>query len=63
MEQPPFRADHIGSLLRPVALLELRRRFEAGKIEYEELRAAEDAAIEDAIALQKRVGLNVVTDG
>ena len=60
MKQPPFCADHIGSLLRPAALLELRRRFEAGEIGYKELQAAEDAAIEDAIALQKRDQLVIV---
>ena len=63
MKRPPFRAEHIGSLLRPTGLLELRRRHEAGEIGDEELSAAEDAAIEDAIVLQKRAGLKVVTDG
>ena len=63
MTRLPFRAEHIGSLLRPASLLDLRRRHEAGDISDEELRAAEDTAIEDAVALQERAGLKVVTDG
>ncbi len=60
---PPFRAEHIGSLLRPAALLECRRRHALGEIGREELRAAEDDAIAEAIALQARVGLALATDG
>jgi len=60
---PPFRADHIGSLLRPAALLDLRKRFSSGEIARETLTAAEDQAIAEAVALQERVGLKVVTDG
>lgn len=60
---PPFRAEHIGSLLRPAALLESRRRHERGEIGRDALRAAEDQAIADAIALQARVGLALATDG
>jgi methionine synthase II (cobalamin-independent) len=60
---PPFRAEHIGSLLRPTALLEARRRHAAGEIGNAALHAAEDAAIADAIALQARVGLALATDG
>ena len=63
MKRPPFRAEHIGSLLRPAGLLDLRRRHEVGEIRDDELRAAEDTAIEDAIALQRRTGMKVVTDG
>ncbi len=59
----PFRAEHIGSLLRPQALLDLRRRHAAGAVSDAALRAAEDAAIRDAVALQERVGLRVITDG
>ncbi|MFN3892907.1 MAG: 5-methyltetrahydropteroyltriglutamate--homocysteine S-methyltransferase [Beijerinckiaceae bacterium] len=58
-----FRADHIGSLLRPASLLELRRRHAAGLASDAELRAAEDQAIRDVVSLQERVGLPVVTDG
>ena len=63
MANPPFRADHIGSLLRPASLLAVRDRFAAGKATADELHAAEDAAVEAAIAMQARVGLKVVTDG
>jgi 5-methyltetrahydropteroyltriglutamate--homocysteine methyltransferase len=61
--RPPFRAEHIGSLLRPAALLEQRGRFARGEISQADLTAAEDAAISDAIALQERLGLRFVTDG
>jgi 5-methyltetrahydropteroyltriglutamate--homocysteine methyltransferase len=60
---PPFRADHVGSLLRPPALLAARERFANGEIDAEELRAAEDEAIRDAVAMQERVGLGAATDG
>ena len=60
---PPFRAEHIGSLLRPPHLLDLRARFARGEASREQLAAAEDRAIEDALALQERVGLKVATDG
>ena len=60
---PPFRAEHIGSLLRPMALLDQRDRFVRGEIDREALAAAEDAAIKQALALQERVGLKLATDG
>ena len=60
---PPFRADHVGSLLRPAALKEARARRERGEISADELRAAEDAAIEDVIARQAEIGLRSATDG
>jgi 5-methyltetrahydropteroyltriglutamate--homocysteine methyltransferase len=59
----PFRAEHIGSLLRPAALLERRRQYERGEIGRDDLRAEEDRAIAEAIALQARVGLGLATDG
>ena len=62
-DRPPFRADHVGSLLRPPELLEARERFAGGAIDADALRAAEDAAIADAVALQRDVGLRTVTDG
>jgi 5-methyltetrahydropteroyltriglutamate--homocysteine methyltransferase len=62
-ERPPFRAEHIGSLLRPAALLEQRARFARGEITQSELTATENTAISDAIALQERLGLRFVTDG
>jgi 5-methyltetrahydropteroyltriglutamate--homocysteine methyltransferase len=61
--KPPFRAEHIGSLLRPPALLDLRRRHARGEVDAATLHAAEDAAIAEAIALQERVGLRLATDG
>ncbi|HET8594795.1 MAG TPA: 5-methyltetrahydropteroyltriglutamate--homocysteine S-methyltransferase [Intrasporangium sp.] len=60
---PPFRADHVGSLLRPKALLEARARFAAGEIDADALAEAEDASIDDVIALQRDVGLQTATDG
>jgi 5-methyltetrahydropteroyltriglutamate--homocysteine methyltransferase len=60
---PPFRADHVGSLLRPAALLAARDDFAAGTIGAAQLRAAEDAAITDAVAMQAAVGLQSATDG
>ena len=48
---PPFRAEHIGSLLRPRNLLDARRRHAAGEIDLAELRACEDEAIRDVVAL------------
>jgi 5-methyltetrahydropteroyltriglutamate--homocysteine methyltransferase len=60
---PPFRAEHIGSLLRPAALLEQRAKFGRGEIDQATLTKAEDAAIKAALALQERVGLKLATDG
>jgi 5-methyltetrahydropteroyltriglutamate--homocysteine methyltransferase len=60
---PPFRADHVGSLLRPAALQALRDRYSKDEISADELRAAEDDAVKDAVALQEDVGLAVATDG
>jgi 5-methyltetrahydropteroyltriglutamate--homocysteine methyltransferase len=60
---PPFRADHVGSLLRPPELKEARARRERGEIAPEELRAVEDAAIERVIAKQAELGLRSATDG
>jgi 5-methyltetrahydropteroyltriglutamate--homocysteine methyltransferase len=62
-DKPPFRADHVGSLLRPPALLEARDRFAAGEISTDELRAVEDDAIRDVVRMQKEVGLQSATDG
>ena len=60
---PPFRAEHIGSLLRPPALLALRQRVSRGEVSADELAAAEDRAIAEAVALQERIGLKLATDG
>jgi 5-methyltetrahydropteroyltriglutamate--homocysteine methyltransferase len=60
---PPFRADHVGSLLRPAELLDARADFDAGRIGTDDLRAVEDEAIRDAVQLQKDAGLLSATDG
>ncbi|MBO0804495.1 MAG: 5-methyltetrahydropteroyltriglutamate--homocysteine S-methyltransferase [Nocardiopsaceae bacterium] len=60
---PPFRADHVGSLLRPPELLRAREEHAVGKISAAELRAIEDEAIRGVVALQRDVGLRTVTDG
>jgi 5-methyltetrahydropteroyltriglutamate--homocysteine methyltransferase len=61
--RPFFRAEHVGSLLRPAALHAARARFAKGEIGRDALRAAEDDAIRDAVRMQEEVGLPVVTDG
>lgn len=58
-----LRADIVGSLLRPDVVHDARAHHEAGQIDSAALRAVEDAAIADVIALQERIGLRVVTDG
>jgi 5-methyltetrahydropteroyltriglutamate--homocysteine methyltransferase len=60
---PPFRADHVGSLLRPQALKDARQRHQRGEITKEALRAAEDDAIRGVVAKQEAVGLQSITDG
>jgi 5-methyltetrahydropteroyltriglutamate--homocysteine methyltransferase len=60
---PPFRADHVGSLLRPAALKAARAKRERGEIGAEELKAIEDREIERVINKQEQVGLKSVTDG
>src|SRR3954464_8801346 len=62
-DAPPFRAAHVGSLLRPPELLAARADHAAGRIDDDALRAAEDEAILGAIALQREAGLRSVTDG
>ena len=67
---PPFRAEHVGSLLRPAALLAARAAAEGdqyrpaeGPLRYEQLKGIEDDAIRDAVRLQEEVGLQAITDG
>jgi 5-methyltetrahydropteroyltriglutamate--homocysteine methyltransferase len=60
---PPFRADHVGSLLRPQRLLHARDDLAAGRISPEELRSIEDEAIRDVVRMQRDVGLRSATDG
>jgi 5-methyltetrahydropteroyltriglutamate--homocysteine methyltransferase len=61
--RPPFRADHVGSLLRPRRLLQAREDHTAGRIDDEELRAIEDEAIREVVRMQEDVGLQSATDG
>src|ERR1700722_5361462 len=61
--RPPFRADHVGSLLRPKQVLQARDEFASGQITAGELAQVEDTAILDIIAKQREVGLKTATDG
>jgi 5-methyltetrahydropteroyltriglutamate--homocysteine methyltransferase len=60
---PPFRAEHIGSLLRPQSLKDAWRRHDKGEISQDEYRAAVDEAIRDVVRLQEEAGLKSITDG
>jgi 5-methyltetrahydropteroyltriglutamate--homocysteine methyltransferase len=61
--RPPFRADHVGSLLRPAALKQARADLKAGKISRQALTEIENQSIKSAVALQEAAGLQSVTDG
>src|SRR5919201_2215877 len=61
--KPPFRADHVGSLLRPRELHEARARNRSGEIDDAALKAVQDRCIKDVIALQESIGIASVTDG
>jgi 5-methyltetrahydropteroyltriglutamate--homocysteine methyltransferase len=61
--KPPFRADHVGSLLRPQELHAARAGHKKGEIDHAALRAVEDKCIKEAVKLQEDVGLQAVTDG
>ena len=63
MPRIPFRADHVGSLLRPQSLKDARARRARNEIDADQLRAAEDAAIRDVVKLQESAGLQAITDG
>ena len=60
---PPFRADHVGSLLRPAALKEARAKFARGEIDAAALKAGEDREIARVVKKQDEVGLKLATDG
>jgi 5-methyltetrahydropteroyltriglutamate--homocysteine methyltransferase len=62
-DTPPFRADHVGSLLRPQRLLQAREDAAASRISGEELKAIEDESIRDVVRMQEEVGLQSATDG
>lgn len=61
--RPPFRADHVGSFLRPKALLDARAEHHAGRIDARQLRAVEDEAIRGVVKFQEDLGLQAITDG
>ena len=58
-----YRSDVVGSLLRPAYLKEARERHETGEISDAEFKRIEDRAVDEAIALQERAGIDVITDG
>lgn len=62
-QAPPFRADHVGSLLRPPELLRAREEFAQKRITADELRTVEDKAVREAVTRQEDIGLRSVTDG
>ena len=61
--KPPFRADHVGSLLRPAALKEAREKFAKGALDTAGLKAVEDREIEKVVRKQEEIGLQLATDG
>jgi 5-methyltetrahydropteroyltriglutamate--homocysteine methyltransferase len=61
--KPPFRADHVGSFLRPAALLDAREQYRSGSLSHAGLRQAEDTAIRDIVRFQQELGLKGITDG
>jgi len=61
--RPPFRADHVGSLLRPAELSEARRQWKAGALAADALKAIEDRCVREAVAKQESIGLESITDG
>ncbi len=61
--KPPFRADHVGSLIRPQALIEARERKARGEIDEAALKAIQHAAIEEVVRMQEDLGLKSITDG
>ena len=63
MSRPPFRADQVGSLLRPAWLAQTRTRWKAGEIDAQTLREAEDRAVAEIVQRQRDIGLQAITDG
>jgi 5-methyltetrahydropteroyltriglutamate--homocysteine methyltransferase len=61
--RPPFRAEHVGSLIRPRRLREAREAWSGGKLPREQLRAIEDECIREAVAMQERIGMPTISDG
>ena len=63
IKKPPFRADHVGSLLRPQELLQARERRQSGELSAAALRQIEDRCIRDVVKMQEDIGLQSITDG
>ena len=61
--KPPYRADHVGSLIRPDALIKAREQAERNAIPDAELKRIQHAAIREVVRLQEELGLRLVTDG
>ena len=61
--QPPCRAEHIGSLVRPKALFDMRRQLESKQCTLSDLKPVEDNAIKHVVELQRDVGIKTITDG
>ena len=61
--EPPFRADHVGSFLRPKLLLDARQQFQSGAIDAAALREVEDEAIRGIVKFQETSGVRGITDG
>jgi 5-methyltetrahydropteroyltriglutamate--homocysteine methyltransferase len=61
--KPPFRADHVGSLIRPQPLIEARERAEKRELADAELKRIQHAAIREVVRMQEDLGLKLVTDG
>jgi 5-methyltetrahydropteroyltriglutamate--homocysteine methyltransferase len=61
--RPPFRADHVGSLIRPKELREARQAHLEGRLAATDLHAIEDRLIREAVVMQERIGLQAITDG
>ena len=62
-QKAPFRANHVGSLLRPAELLQAREKYQKGEINAAQLREVEDRCIRDAVKMQEDVGMQGITDG
>ena len=60
---PPFRAEHLGSLLRPKDLLAQRTSYEQGNVTYDKLEPVEDAAIKTTVDMQLDLGFKAISDG
>lgn len=62
-QRPPFRAEHLGSLLRPQQLLDTKLAYEAGKTSEAELTAIEDKEVNDIVKTQQKLGYAALSDG